>query len=97
MVTRVETGAVSVGALYAVEDGAGRFQWTSSASVSVTTPSLSSGAGTAGGASASSDQGTYTVIGNTLVLNGQQGQQAFQLQILGDRIIADGRTYLRAN
>jgi hypothetical protein len=82
---------------YASFDGAGRFEWTSSASVSVTTPSLSSGAGTAGGASSSSDQGTYTVIGSTLVLKGQQGQQAFQLQLLGDRIIADGRTYLRAN
>jgi hypothetical protein len=51
----------------------------------------------AGGASSSSDQGTYTVIGSTLVVKGQQGQQAFQLQILGDRIVADGRTYLRAN
>jgi hypothetical protein len=53
--------------------------------------------GVAGGAGATSDQGTYTVIGNTLVMKGRQGQQAFQLQILADRIIADGRTYLRAN
>jgi len=75
-------------------DGAGRFAWQSSASVSVTTPGLT---GSASGANASSDQGTYTVIGSTLVVRGQQGQAAFELQILADRIIADGRTFLRAN
>jgi len=75
-------------------DGAGRFAWQSSASVSVTTPGLS---GSAGGANASSDQGTYTVIGSTLIVRGQQGQAAFDLQILADRLVADGKTYLRAN
>jgi hypothetical protein len=75
-------------------DGAGRFAWQSSASVSVTTPGL---AGSAGGANASSDQGTYTVIGSTLVVRGQQGQAAFEIQVLADRIIADGKTYLRTN
>jgi hypothetical protein len=75
-------------------DGAGRFAWQSSASVSVTTPGYT---GSAGGANASSDQGTYTVIGTTLVVRGQQGQASFEIQILPDRIIADGRTYLRAN
>jgi hypothetical protein len=62
--------------------------------VSVTAPGAG---GVAGGASANSDQGTYTVIGNTLVMKGRQGQQAFQVQVLGDRIVADGRTYLRTN
>jgi len=75
-------------------DGAGRFAWQSSASVSVTTPGLT---GSAGGANASSDQGTYTVIGSTLVVRGQQGQASFEIQILADRIVADGKTYLRAN
>jgi hypothetical protein len=79
---------------YVTFDGAGNFQWQSSSSVSVTAPGMG---GVAGGAGATSDQGTYTVIGNTLVMKGRQGQQAFQLQILADRIIADGRTYLRAN
>jgi hypothetical protein len=51
----------------------------------------------AGGANANSDQGTYTVIGSTLILKGRQGQQAFQIQVLGDRIVADGRTYLRTD
>lgn len=75
-------------------DGVGRFAWRSSASVSVTTPGLT---GSAGGANAASDQGTYTVIGSTIVIRGQQGQSASDIQILADRIILDGRTYLRAN
>jgi len=75
-------------------DGVGRFTYQSSASVSVTTPGLT---GTAGGAQAQNDEGTYTVIGTTLVVRGRQGQASFDLQILPDRVIADGRTYLRAN
>lgn len=75
-------------------DGVGRFTYQSSASVSVTTPGLT---GTAGGAQAQNDEGTYTVIGTTLVVRGRQGQATFDLQILADRVIADGRTYLRAN
>ena len=75
-------------------DGVGRFAYQSSASVSVTTPGLT---GSAGGAQASNDEGTYTVIGTTLVVRGRQGQASFELQILADRVIADGKTYLRAN
>jgi len=75
-------------------DGVGRFAFQSSSSVSVTTPGLS---GSAGGAQSTSDEGTYTVIGTTLVVRGRQGQSSFDLQILSDRVIADGRTYLRAN
>ncbi len=75
-------------------DGQGRFSWQSSASVSVTTPGIT---GSAGGAQSSSDDGSYTVIGSTLVLRGRQGQSAFDVQILPDRIIADGRTFIRAN
>lgn len=79
---------------YVTFDGRGNFEWQSSASVNVITPGFS---GAAGAANATSDRGTYTVIGTTLVMKGQGGQYAFQLQILADRIIADGRTYLRAN
>jgi hypothetical protein len=75
-------------------DGVGRFTYQSSASVSVTTPGLT---GSAGRADASNDEGTYTVIGTTLVVRGRQGQASFELQILADRVIADGRTYIRAN
>jgi len=75
-------------------DGQGRFAWQSSASVSVTTPGLT---GNAGGAQSSSDEGTYTVIGSTLVVRGQQGLASFEVQILADRVIAEGKTYLRAN
>lgn len=93
-VTRPSGGSSRSVEEYVTFDGQGQFQWQSSASVSATG---SLGGGTAGAASSNSDWGTYTVIGNTLVTKGQQGQQAFQLQILGDRIISDGRTYLRAN
>jgi hypothetical protein len=75
-------------------DGTGRFAWQSSASVMVTTPGYT---GSAGGAQATNDEGTYTVVGSTLVAHGRQGQANFELQILGDRIVADGRTYVRAN
>ncbi len=93
-VTRSMGGASRSHEEFVTFDGMGNFQWQSSSSVSVTAPGL---AGTAGGANANSDRGTYTVIGNTLVIKGQQGQQAYQLQVLADRIIADGRTYLRTN
>jgi hypothetical protein len=75
-------------------DGVGRFTYQSSASVSVTTPGLT---GSAGRADASNDEGTYTVIGTTLVVRGRQGQASFEIQILADRVVADGRTYVRAN
>jgi len=75
-------------------DGVGRFTYQSSASVSVTTPGLG---GTAGSAQASNDEGTYTVIGTTLVVRGRQGQATYDIQVLADRVIADGRTYVRAN
>ncbi len=77
-------------------DGRGNFAWESSTSVMVATPS-GGGAGAAGGASANSDQGSYTVIGSTLVLKGRQGQMAFEVQLQGDRFSADGRVYLKTN
>lgn len=75
-------------------DGVGRYTYQSSSSVMVTTPGLT---GSAGGAQSNNDEGTYTVVGTTLVLRGRQGQVTFELQVLPDRVIADGRTYLRAN
>jgi hypothetical protein len=75
-------------------DGVGQFSWQSSSSVSVNTPGYT---GSAGGASANNDAGTYTVIGSTLVVRGRQGQATFELQLMGDRLTADGRTFLRSN
>jgi hypothetical protein len=73
-------------------DGAGQFSYQSSSSVMVTTPGYT---GSAGGAQSGSDAGTYLIVGSTLVLRGRQGQASFELQILPDRVIADGKTYIR--
>jgi hypothetical protein len=79
---------------FAEFDGMGRFTHSSSSSVMVTTPGYT---GSAGGAQSTNDEGSYTVIGTTLILRGRQGQMSFELQLLPDRLIADGRTFLRSN
>lgn len=73
-------------------DGRENYVWQSSASVSVTTPGYT---GSAGGANANNDRGTYTVIGTTLVVRGQRGQQAYDIQVQGNRLVAGGRTFVR--
>ena len=75
-----------------VFDGRGNYRWQSSTSVSVTTPGYSGGAGRA---TSDADQGTYTVIGSTLVMKGTKGQFTADFQIQGNRLVADGKTYLR--
>lgn len=75
-----------------VFDGRGSYQWQSSSQVSVTTPGMSGGAS---GASGDADQGSYTVIGNTLVFKGTKGQLAVDFQFDGQRIVAAGKTYIR--
>jgi hypothetical protein len=92
-VTRPSGGSSRSHEEYVTFDGSRYFQWQSSTSLSVTAP----GAAGVGSAGSNSDQGTYTVIGNTLVVKGQQGQQTFDIQILPDRVIANGRTYLKTN
>ena len=74
-------------------DGRGGFGWSSSTSVSVMTPGASGGG--ASSASSDGDQGTYTVIGNTLVLKGSKGQFAVDFQLGNGQLIAAGKTYLR--
>jgi hypothetical protein len=69
-----------------VFDGRGSYRWQSSSSVSV------SGAGRA---TSDADQGTYTVIGNTLVTKGTKGQLAVDIQIQGNKLVAGGKTFLR--
>ena len=75
-----------------VFDGQGSYRWQSSTSLSVTTPGYT---GDAARATSDADQGTYTVIGNTLVMKGTKGQFIFDFQIEGNRLIAAGKTYLR--
>jgi hypothetical protein len=75
-----------------VFDGQGSFQWQSSTSVSVTTPGYT---GDAARATSDADRGTYTVVGNTLVMKGTKGQFTFDIQIEGNRLAAGGKTYLR--
>jgi hypothetical protein len=76
-----------------VFDGRGSYQWQSTGQVSVTADLNMGGAA---GASQDSDQGTYTVIGNTLVLKGTKGQFAVDFEIQGgNRLVAAGKTYLR--
>jgi len=75
-----------------VFDGRGSFRWQSSSSVSVTTPGYSGGGGRA---TSDADQGTYTVIDNTLVMKGTKGQFTIDFQIQGNKLVAGGKTYLR--
>ncbi|OGP54737.1 MAG: hypothetical protein A2162_03945 [Deltaproteobacteria bacterium RBG_13_52_11b] len=75
-----------------VFDGRGNYRWQSSSSVSVTTPGYGGGAGRA---TSDADQGTYTVIGNTLVAKGTKGQFTVDFQIQGNKLVAGGKTYLR--
>lgn len=79
---------------FAEFDGVGRFTYQSSSTVMVNTPGLT---GSAGGAQSNNDEGSYTVVGTTLVLRGRSGLLSFELQVLPDRLITDGRTYLRSN
>jgi hypothetical protein len=67
-------------------------KWQSSTSVSVTTPGYT---GDAARATSDADRGTYTVVGNTLVMKGTKGQFTFDIQIEGNRLAAGGKTYLR--
>ena len=75
-----------------VFDGRGGYRWQSTSQVSVTTPGLTGGAS---GASGDADQGTYTVIGNTLVFKGTKGQLAVDFQFDGQRFVAAGKMYVR--
>lgn len=92
--TRASGGASHSHEEFVEFDGVSRFTYQSSSSVMVTTPGYT---GDAGRAQSTSDDGTYTVIGTTLITRGRSGQMSFELQVLADRIIADGRTYVRAN
>jgi hypothetical protein len=78
-----------------VFDGQGSYRWSSASQVSVTTPGISAGAGSANGSTTGGDQGSYTVIGNTLVLKGTKGQLAVDFQLGNGQLIAAGKRYVR--
>ena len=77
-------------------DGRGNFQWNSSSHVSVdsrvTEGGYSIGASNFGG---DQDAGTYTVIGNSLILKGSKGQLVTDFMLQGGKLVAGGKTYLR--
>lgn len=73
-----------------VFDGRGAFQYQTESSVNVTVPSGGAGSATAGG-----DQGTYAVIGSTIIMTSQKGRAAFDYVLQGHQLMAAGKTYLR--
>jgi len=79
-----------------VFDGRGNFRWSSSSHVSVdsrvTEGGYSSGASNFG---ENNDQGTYAVIGNSLILKGSQGQLVYDFEWRNGALIAGGRMYVR--
>jgi len=76
-------------------DGQGSYRWSSAAMVHVDTPINLPGAGSAGGSTTDGDQGSYAVIGNTLVFKGTKGQLAVDFQLGNGQLIAAGKRYVR--
>jgi hypothetical protein len=75
-----------------VFDGRGGFRWQSSASVSA---DASGYAGSAGQASANNDQGTYTVIGTSIVFKGARGQVVVDFELQANRLALGGKVFGR--
>ena len=71
-------------------DGRERFTWRSRTIVSVHVP----GTGPLT-AEASSDSGTYSVVGSTLVLRGQARRRALDIHLAGERLSLGGRVFQR--
>jgi hypothetical protein len=75
-----------------VFDGQGGYRWQSTSQVSVTADFDMGGAS---GINSAGDQGTYVVIGTTLIFKGTKGQLAVDYVTDGTRLVAAGKTYLR--
>lgn len=79
-------------------DGAGSFAFTSSSSVGTSSARTSDGAGSdfssIGGGNG---RGTYTVIGNAIVITSPQGRAIYEYTLRGGGLVAGGRTYIREN
>jgi hypothetical protein len=91
--TSVSTGTSNSHEETVYFDGRGNYRWSSSTQVMVS--ASGSYGGTAGSATSDGDQGTYTVIGNTLVFKGTKGQLAVDFQLGNGQLLAAGKRYLR--
>lgn len=80
-------------------DGRGNYRWSSSGQVSANSRVTNSGTSTgASGFSDNSIRGTYRIIGSTLIVKTNQGQQyAYEIEVRGGAIISNGRYYIRGN
>lgn len=79
-------------------DGRGSYRWSSSAHASADGRATNSG--TSRGASGFSNnnvRGTYRIIGSSLIVKSQHGQQVYEIEIRGNAIISNGRYYIRGN
>jgi len=79
-------------------DGRGNYRWSSSAHASANGRVTNSG--TSRGASGFSDnklQGTYRIIGSSLIVKSRHGQQVYEIEVRGDAIISNGRYYIKGN
>ncbi|MCA9739322.1 MAG: hypothetical protein R3E98_15340 [Gemmatimonadota bacterium] len=79
-------------------DGVGSFEFTSSSSVGASSARTNEGSwsdvSSIGGGNA---QGTYTVIGNTIVITTPQGRAAYEYALRGGALVAGGKTYIRGS
>lgn len=77
-------------------DGQGNYNWFSNSSVSADSRVTPGGYGSsASGIDQNKDQGTYTVIGNLLIMKGQHGQFTSDIVLQGNKLTAAGKTYFR--
>lgn len=91
--TSVSSGSSNSHEETVVFDGRGGYRWSSNTQVMVS--ASGSYGGTAGSATSDGDQGTYTVIGNTLVFKGTKGQLAVDFQLGNGQLVAAGKRYIR--
>ena len=91
--TSVSSGSSNSHEETVVFDGRGSYRWSSNTQVMVS--ASGSYGGLAGSATSDGDQGTYTVIGNTLVFKGTKGQLAVDFQLANGQLLAAGKRYLR--
>ena len=80
-------------------DGRGNYRWSSNGQVSASGRETISGtSSSASGFSANNVQGPYRIIGSTLIVKTNQGQQfAYEIEVRGGAIISNGRYYIRGN
>jgi len=80
-------------------DGRGNYRWSSNGQVSATGRETISGtSSSASGFSENNVRGTYRIIGSTLIVKTNQGQQfAYEIEVRGGAIISNGRYYIRGN